>query len=107
MPQDEDDKAGPHLFDLFHRGAAGATGYDYSLALQDKGMQWAEGSLFVFLENPKKSVPGIRMLFPGLKQSSDRYGKGLHPHTESYVKSNNNAVHIIILCMGTMVSTDT
>jgi len=42
--------------------------------MQYKGVTWNEESLFVFIENPKKYIPGIKMLFAGLKSESDRAG---------------------------------
>jgi len=33
-----------------------------------KGIEWNETSLFEYLENPKKYIPGTKMVFAGLKK---------------------------------------
>jgi len=51
--------------------------------VQYKQVRWTEESLFIFLENPKKYIPGIKMVFAGLKSESDRRGtsvSGLQLH---------------------------
>lgn len=38
----------------------------------EKGVQWDEESLFAYMENPKKYVPGTKMVFAGFKKPKDR-----------------------------------
>ena len=68
-------KIGPNLYGIIGRATGNAQNYtSYSTAMQYKGVTWNEESLFVFIENPKKYIPGIKMVFAGLKSESDRAG---------------------------------
>jgi cytochrome c len=59
---------------LFGRTSGTAAGYTYSKAMQDKQVVWSEEEMFVYLENPKKYVPGTKMVFAGFKKPQDRAG---------------------------------
>nr|CAI5841384.1 unnamed protein product [Callosobruchus analis] len=37
-----------------------------------KGITWNEDTLFEYLENPKKYIPGTKMVFAGLKKPQER-----------------------------------
>lgn len=65
-------KNGPNLNGIFGRKAGTAPGFNYSDANKNSGVVWSESSLDAFLENPKKFMPGTRMVFPGLKKTVDR-----------------------------------
>ncbi|KAJ3079629.1 hypothetical protein HK102_003656 [Quaeritorhiza haematococci] len=65
-------KVGPNLNGLFGRLSGTAAGYSYSAAMQKKQIQWDEEQMFTYLENPKKFVPGTKMVFAGLKKPQDR-----------------------------------
>ncbi|KAI8802471.1 cytochrome c-like domain-containing protein [Cladochytrium replicatum] len=65
-------KVGPNLNGLFGRKSGTAAGYSYSEAMQKKQVTWSEDQMFIYLENPKKFVPGTKMVFAGLKKESDR-----------------------------------
>jgi cytochrome c len=39
-----------------------AAGYSYSAAMENKQVVWSEEEMFVYLENPKKYVPGTKMV---------------------------------------------
>ena len=68
-------KNGPNLHGIIGRATGNAQNYtSYSTAMQYKAVTWSEKSLFVFLENPKKYIPGIKMVFAGLKSENDRAG---------------------------------
>ena len=62
---------------LFGRKSGTADGYQYSTAMQEKQVVWDEDQMFVYLENPKKFVPGTKMVFAGFKKPQDRAGKFL------------------------------
>jgi cytochrome c len=49
-------------------------GYSYTAANQSRGVKWDETTLFEYLENPKKYIPGTKMAFAGFKKESDRNG---------------------------------
>lgn len=65
-------KQGPNLGGLFGRHTGQAEGYSYSKANKDKGIVWNEDTLYEYLLNPKKYIPGTKMVFAGLKKEQDR-----------------------------------
>ena len=65
-------KQGPNLHGLFGRQTGKADGYSYSQANINKGIEWGEDTLFTYLENPKKYIPGTKMVFAGLKKPAER-----------------------------------
>ena len=38
------------------------------------GITWGEDTLFIYLEAPKKYIPGTKMVFAGLKKANERAG---------------------------------
>jgi len=65
-------KQGPNLNGLFGRKTGQAAGFSYSAANVAKGITWSEETLFEYLENPKKYIPGTKMVFAGLKKAGER-----------------------------------
>ncbi|KAK9475216.1 cytochrome c-like domain-containing protein [Dipodascopsis tothii] len=65
-------KVGPNLHGVFGRTSGNAEGYSYSEANKKKGVMWEEQTMFEYLENPKKYIPGTKMAFAGLKKPKDR-----------------------------------
>nr|XP_019007919.1 cytochrome c [Kwoniella pini CBS 10737]OCF46700.1 cytochrome c [Kwoniella pini CBS 10737] len=65
-------KVGPNLHGLFGRKSGQADGYQYTSANVNKGVTWEGQTLFEYLENPKKYIPGTKMAFAGLKKAKDR-----------------------------------
>ncbi len=65
-------KQGPNLNGLFGRKTGQAENYSYSAANVNKGITWDENTLFEYLLNPKKYIPGTKMVFAGIKKESER-----------------------------------
>jgi len=57
---------------LFGRQTGQAAEYSYSQANINKGITWGEDTLFEYLLNPKKYIPGTKMVFAGLKKEDER-----------------------------------
>jgi len=68
----EGHKQGPNLSGLFGRKTGQAPGFSYSAANINKGIEWGEDTLFTYLENPKKYIPGTKMVFAGIKKEGER-----------------------------------
>ncbi|KAK1423715.1 hypothetical protein QVD17_19023 [Tagetes erecta] len=65
-------KQGPNLNGLFGRQSGTTPGYSYSAANKSKAVTWEENTLYDYLLNPKKYIPGTKMVFPGLKKPQER-----------------------------------
>ncbi|RUS86054.1 hypothetical protein EGW08_006208 [Elysia chlorotica] len=65
-------KTGPNLHGLFGRKTGQAPGFSYTNANKSKGITWGKDTLFEYLENPKKYIPGTKMVFAGLKKPQER-----------------------------------
>ncbi|XP_042229283.1 cytochrome c-like isoform X2 [Homarus americanus] len=65
-------KTGPNLNGLFGRQTGQAAGYTYTDANKSKGITWNCETLDVYLTNPKKFIPGTKMVFAGLKKKKER-----------------------------------
>ena len=65
-------KVGPELNGILGRPAASVEGFAYSDALKKSGLTWTDENLHKWLENPKALVPGTKMLFPGVKDETQR-----------------------------------
>lgn len=64
---------GPYLYGVVDRPIDTAVGYTtYSGALLALGDKWTPEALFHFLEDPRKTAPGTKMGFAGLKKAQDR-----------------------------------
>ncbi|KAF7997755.1 hypothetical protein HCN44_009153 [Aphidius gifuensis] len=65
-------KVGPNLSGLIGRKTGQAPGFSYSDGNKAKGITWSGDTLFEYLENPKKYIPGTKMVFAGLKKPQER-----------------------------------
>ncbi len=63
---------GPHLDGVIGRKAGAAEGFNYSEALKNSGLTWDEETFKAYIEDPRKKVPGNKMVFMGLKNPEDR-----------------------------------
>ncbi|XP_071441321.1 cytochrome c-like [Hetaerina americana] len=76
---------GPNLNGIIGRKTGQAPGYGYTDANKSKGITWNADTLDVYLQDPKKYIPGTKMVFPGLKKAEDR--ANLIAYIESACKS--------------------
>uniref|UniRef100_A0A2R9AU56 Cytochrome c n=1 Tax=Pan paniscus TaxID=9597 RepID=A0A2R9AU56_PANPA len=59
-------KTGPNLHGLFRQKTGQAIGLSYTDANKNKGITWGEDTLMEYVENPKKYIPGTKMIFADL-----------------------------------------
>ncbi|KAK0400293.1 hypothetical protein QR680_003442 [Steinernema hermaphroditum] len=65
-------KTGPTLNGIIGRKSGAVDGFAYSAANKSKGVIWERETLFEYLLNPKKYIPGTKMVFAGLKKVDER-----------------------------------
>ena len=65
-------KTGPNLFGMIGRKTGQQPGYAYSAANVSKGITWNRATLWTYLENPAKYIPGTKMVFAGIKKKNER-----------------------------------
>jgi cytochrome c len=63
---------GPSLHGLFGRKAGEVAKFNYTPANKNSGIVWSAESLFTYLENPQKAIPGTKMVFPGIRTEKER-----------------------------------
>jgi len=72
LAKGEPHKTGPNLNGLFGRKTGQSPGFDYTMANKNKGIVWGPETLYEYLANPKKYIPGTKMVFVGLPKEKDR-----------------------------------
>ena len=65
-------KTDPNLHGLFGQKTGQAPGFTYTDANKNKGITWGEETLMEYLENPKKYIPGTKMIFTSIKKKGER-----------------------------------
>jgi cytochrome c len=65
-------KVGPNLSGLVGRKSGTEEGFSYSDAMKNSGLTWDEATFKEYITDPKKKVPGNKMLFPGVKDELER-----------------------------------
>jgi len=63
---------GPDLKGVVGRKAGTYAGFAYSEPMKGSGLTWDEATLDAYLTDPKAKVPGNKMIFPGLKDETER-----------------------------------
>ena len=65
-------KDGPSLFGVVGRHAGSVANFRYSDAMKNSKLVWTEEELDTYLTDPRKVVPGCKMIYRGLKDSGSR-----------------------------------
>ena len=62
---------GPNLHGMFGRKAGTLEGFSYSAAMRNSGIVWDDDALTKYLRDPRGSMPGNKMAFPGIKNDEE------------------------------------
>ena len=62
---------GPVLNGVIGRKAGTAEGFNYSDAMKNSGITWDEANFEEYIADPKKKVPGNKMVFVGIKDPQE------------------------------------
>jgi cytochrome c len=62
---------GPNLHGIFGRKAGTLDGFSYSAAMKNSGIVWDDDSMTRYLRDPRGSMPGNKMAFPGVKNDEE------------------------------------
>jgi cytochrome c len=62
---------GPNLYGVFGRKAGTVDGFAYSAAMKNSGIVWDDERMAKYLRDPKGSMPGNKMAFPGIKNDTE------------------------------------
>jgi cytochrome c len=64
-------KIGPNLYGVVGRKAGTVKHFRYSAAMHDSGVTWTPDMLRRYVHAPQKTIPNVRMAFPGLPNQQD------------------------------------
>ena len=67
-----DHRTGPSLAQIVGTQSGSVDGFDYSPASRSSDITWTEETLNAFIENPRETIPGTRMIFLGISDPQDR-----------------------------------
>jgi len=65
-------KIGPSLFGIVGRKSATLENFNYSEAMKKFDHTWDAETLDTYLADPRATVPGTKMIFPGIKDKTER-----------------------------------
>ncbi len=71
-PEKGTNKIGPSLYGVVGRKAGSLPDYTYSDAMKNANRTWDAATLDDYLTNPRQKIPGVKMIFAGLPEESDR-----------------------------------
>jgi len=63
---------GPNLTGVIGRKSGTEEGFNYSDAMKNAGLTWDEATFKDYITDPKKKVPGNKMVFAGVPDATDR-----------------------------------
>jgi cytochrome c len=63
---------GPSLYGIVGRVSGQVPAFTYTAANKNSGITWDKKTLSKYLVNPKKMIPGTKMVFAGLRKGKDR-----------------------------------
>ena len=63
---------GPNLNGVVGRKAGSVPGFNYSAAMKAFGKPWTPAQLDAYLADPRKTIPGNKMIYPGIKDPQKR-----------------------------------
>jgi cytochrome c len=69
---EKSNKVGPTLFGVVGRKAAALDNFNYSEGMKKFDHTWDEETLDTYLADPRAAVPGTKMIFPGIKDKTER-----------------------------------
>ncbi len=75
LSPDGKSKVGPDLYGVVGRTTGTLEGFKYSevmIKAGEDGHVWTEEELAIYLESPKRMLPGTKMTFVGLKKPEER-----------------------------------
>ena len=65
-------RIGPSLHQVVGRQAGSIAGFNYSNAHKGSGITWSKEKLFQYLEDPRRVIPGNKMVFAGIPDPQKR-----------------------------------
>lgn len=65
-------KIGPSLFGVVGRKSGSLDNFSYSEAMKNLDHTWDAETLDTYLADPRAVVPGTKMIFPGIKDKTER-----------------------------------
>ncbi len=71
-PVQGQNKIGPSLWNVVGRKAGSLPDYTYSDAMKNADRVWNPTTLSDYLTNPRAKIPGVKMIFAGLPNETDR-----------------------------------
>ncbi len=65
-------RIGPSLAGIVGSKAGAVDGFNYSPANADSGITWTEEQMYVYLEDPQRTIPKTKMIYAGLPGAQQR-----------------------------------